>query len=52
MIDFIVYPLVILAAFLYVISRLFIPVEVFLSIRSLPIEAFNTVDWAALWPHV
>jgi hypothetical protein len=41
-----------LAAMLYVLSRLFIPLEAFISIRSLPVGAFETVAWAEYWPHV
>ncbi|KAF8535523.1 hypothetical protein BDD12DRAFT_751767 [Trichophaea hybrida] len=41
-----------LAAFLYILSRLFIPLEAFISIRSLPVGAFDTVNWVEYWPHV
>lgn len=37
---------------LYVPARLFIVVEAFISVRSLPIGAFDTVDWTDFWPHI
>jgi len=37
---------------LYGIARLFIVVEAFISIRSLPIGSFKTVNWLEYWPHV
>jgi len=36
----------------YLLARLFIPVEAFISIRSLPVGAFETVQWVEYWPHV
>jgi hypothetical protein len=36
----------------YLLARLFIPVEAFISIRSLPVGAFETVEWVEYWPHV
>jgi hypothetical protein len=36
----------------YLLGRLFIPVEAFISIRSLPVGAFETVQWVEYWPHV
>ena len=41
-----------LTVIVYVCSRLFIPLEAFISIRSLPVGAFETVEWAEYWPHV
>jgi hypothetical protein len=41
-----------LALAIYLLARLFIPVEAFISMRSLPIGAFETVDWTEFWPHV
>jgi hypothetical protein len=41
-----------LALTIYLLARLFIPVEAFISMRSLPIGAFETVDWTEFWPHV
>jgi len=41
-----------LTIIVYVCSRLFIPLEAFISIRSLPVGAFETVEWAEYWPHV
>jgi hypothetical protein len=43
---------VFLALAIYLLARLFIPVEAFISMRSLPIGAFETVDWTEFWPHV
>jgi len=40
------------AAVLYILSRLFIPLEAFISLRSLPRGAFDTVNWVEYWPHV
>jgi hypothetical protein len=37
---------------LYGFARLFIVVEAFISIRSLPIGSFKTVNWLEYWPHV
>jgi hypothetical protein len=36
----------------YILARLYIPVEAFIATRSLPLGAFDTVDWAQFWPHV
>jgi hypothetical protein len=36
----------------YILARLFIPVEAFISIRKLPVGAFETVEWVEYWPHV
>jgi len=36
----------------YIVARLFIPLEAFISIRSLPIGAFENVEWVEYWPHV
>jgi len=41
-----------LTVIVYICSRLFIPLEAFISIRSLPVGAFETVEWAEYWPHV
>ncbi|KAL7269287.1 hypothetical protein RUND412_008057 [Rhizina undulata] len=32
-------------------ARLFLLVEAFLSFRSLPLDAYKTVNWAQYWPH-
>jgi len=37
---------------LYVLARLYLLAEVFLSLRSLPAGCYDTVDWLRLWPHV
>lgn len=36
----------------YVFARLFIVVEAFILVRSLPIGSFETVCWVEYWPHV
>ena len=36
---------------LYPVTRLYILVEAFASLRSLPVGAYNTVAWAEMWPH-
>ena len=36
----------------YVFSRTFLVVESFISIRSLPAGAYNTVSWVGYWPHI
>jgi len=40
-----------LAIISYILARLFIPVEAFISMRSLPVGAFEAVDWVEYWPH-
>ncbi|KAI2632947.1 hypothetical protein GGS21DRAFT_148400 [Xylaria nigripes] len=37
---------------LYIIARLLIFVEIFISFRSLPASAYQTVDWTGFLPHV
>ena len=37
---------------LYVSARIFIVVEAFISVRSLPLGAFDTVEWLSFWPHI
>jgi len=41
-----------LAVISYILARLFIPVEAFISMRSLPVSAFEAVDGVEYWPHV
>lgn len=36
---------------LYSLARSYIVIEIFLSQRSLPVGAFNTVDWSKYMPH-
>jgi hypothetical protein len=40
------------AAILYMLSRLFIVVEAFVSLRRVPIEVYETVTWAQYIPHI
>jgi hypothetical protein len=37
---------------LYVLARAFIVVEAFISVRSLPVGAYDSVDWLSFWPHM
>jgi hypothetical protein len=36
----------------YVSARCFILVESFISMRSLPVGAYDTIEWTGFWPHV
>jgi len=37
---------------LYILAHLFIPVEAFILVQSLPLGAFATVAWMEYWPRV
>ena len=41
-----------LTGFIYVCARVNIVVEAFISIRSVPLGSFETVDWLRFWPHM
>lgn len=41
-----------LAGFVYLFARAYIVVECFLALRLLPADAYKTVDWSSLLPHV
>lgn len=41
-----------LLAVLYIIVRVFMIVEIFLSLRALPASAFESVQWSSFLPHV
>ncbi|KAM5385658.1 hypothetical protein ACJZ2D_000857 [Fusarium nematophilum] len=36
----------------YIAARVFLVVEAFMSVRHLPVEAYEVVDWAAFIPHL
>ena len=36
----------------YLFSRAFLVVESFISVRSLPAGAYDTVSWIDNWPHI
>ena len=38
--------------FVYVIARIYMIVEVFISLRALPASAFQTVQWSSFIPHI
>ena len=37
---------------LYVLARFYLLVEAFLSLRSLPVGCYDTIDWLKFWPHI
>ena len=48
----IVSPIIFLGLLLYLIARLFLITEAFLSVRSLSIGAYDTVRWGNFLPHI
>ncbi|KAI5810904.1 hypothetical protein DFH27DRAFT_530179 [Peziza echinospora] len=42
---------VILLVCMYPLTRVYLLVEAFASLRSLPAGAYDTVDWVQMWPH-
>lgn len=45
-------PLLASVAFFLAVARVFLVVESFISLRSLPLGAYSTVSWANLIPHI
>jgi hypothetical protein len=41
-----------LAAVLFFVTRLYLVVEAFISVRSLPVGAYETVNWVEFLPHI
>jgi hypothetical protein len=37
---------------MYVFSRIYIVLESFISVRSLPVGAYDTVEWSTAFPHI
>lgn len=40
-----------LSIIIFILARIFIIVEAFISLRSLPIGSFQEVEWSSYWPH-
>ncbi|KAL9106809.1 MAG: hypothetical protein Q9227_008231 [Pyrenula ochraceoflavens] len=41
-----------LTVVVYMVARMYIVVEDFVSLRAMPKSAFETVNWQAYWPHI
>jgi hypothetical protein len=50
--NWVVVPLWVLICLVYTSARLFLVTEAFISIRSLPVGAYDTVSWVNFLPHV
>ena len=44
--------LIVYGAFVYIITRIYMIVEVFISLRALPASAFQSVQWSSFLPHI
>lgn len=44
--------LAVYGGFLYIISRIYMIVEVFISLRALPASAFQSIQWSSFIPHI
>ena len=44
--------LAVYGVFVYFIARIYMIVEVFISVRALPASAFQTVQWSSFLPHI
>ncbi len=40
------------AYIVYIIARLLIFVEIFISFRALPADAYMDINWTGFWPHL
>lgn len=45
-------PLFVISLLVYTSARLFLVLEAFISIRSLPVGAYDTVNWVNFFPHI
>jgi len=50
--DIVLGSLVSLCGSAFILARAFIVVEAFVSIRELPITAYDTLSWSQIWPHL